>query len=87
VTAAAVSVSGIIGFGGLIVPHAARLALGRPHARLLPIATVWGAGFMVLADLVARSVIAPGEVPVGIVTALVGGPFFLWLLRGRGAAG
>jgi len=87
VTAAAVSVSGIIGFVGLIVPHAARLALGRPHARLLPIATVWGAGFMVLPDLVARSVIAPVEVPVGIVTALVGGPFFLWLLRGRGAAG
>jgi len=85
VTAAAVSVAGIIGFVGLIVPHAARLALGRPHARLLPTATVWGAAFMVLADLVARSVIAPVEVPVGIVTALVGGPFFLWLLHGRGA--
>ncbi|MBX3143174.1 MAG: iron ABC transporter permease [Trueperaceae bacterium] len=83
VTAAAVSVAGIIGFVGLIVPHAARLALGRPHARLLPIAALWGAAFMILADLLARQVIAPVEVPVGIVTALVGGPFFLWLLRGR----
>lgn len=83
VTATAVSVAGIIGFVGLIVPHAARLTLGRPHARLLPVATLWGAGFMILADLLARQVIAPVEVPVGIVTALVGGPFFLWLLRGR----
>ncbi len=84
VTAAAVSVAGIIGFVGLIVPHAARLALGRPHGRLLPIAALWGAAFMVLADLLARMVIAPVEVPVGIVTSLVGGPFFLWLLRRRG---
>lgn len=85
VTAAAVSVSGIIGFVGLIVPHAARLAFGRPHARLLPLAVLWGAAFMVLADLLARSVLAPVEVPVGIVTALVGGPFFLWLLKRRGS--
>ncbi len=83
VTAAAVSVAGIIGFVGLVVPHAARLALGRPHGRLLPVATLWGAGFMILADLLARQVIAPVEVPVGIVTAIVGGPFFLWLLKGR----
>lgn len=83
VTAAAVSAAGIIGFVGLIMPHAVRLAFGRPHARLLPLATLWGAGFMILADLLARQVIAPVEVPVGIVTALVGGPFFLWLLRGR----
>ncbi|HRQ09852.1 MAG: iron ABC transporter permease [Truepera sp.] len=84
VTAAAVSVAGVIGFVGLIVPHAARLALGRPHARLLPVAALWGAAFMVLADLLARMVIAPVEVPVGVVTSLVGGPFFLWLLRRRG---
>lgn len=83
-TAAAVSVAGVIGFVGLIVPHAVRLALGPDHRRLLPLAAVWGAGFMVLADLVARTVIAPAEVPVGIVTALVGAPFFLALLR-RGA--
>lgn len=83
VTASAVSVAGIIGFVGLIVPHAARLAIGRPHARLLPVAALWGAGFLILADLLARQVIAPVEIPVGIVTALVGGPFFLWLLRRR----
>lgn len=91
VTAAAVSVAGIIGFVGLMVPHAARLATGPAHARLLPLAVVWGAAFMVLADLLARTLIAPVEVPVGIVTALTGGPFFLWLLRrsrrGGGAAG
>ncbi len=81
VTAASVSVAGIIGFVGLMVPHSARLVTGPGHSRLLPVAIVWGAGFMVLADLLARTVIAPVEVPVGIVTALTGGPFFLWLLR------
>ncbi len=81
VTAASVSVAGIIGFVGLMVPHSVRLVTGPAHARLLPVAVVWGAGFMVLADLLARTVIAPVEVPVGIVTALTGGPFFLWLLR------
>ncbi len=85
-TAAAVSVAGVIGFVGLVVPHAVRLALGPDHRRLLPIAALWGAGFMVLADLVARTVIAPAELPVGVVTALVGAPFFLVLLRRRSAA-
>ena len=85
-TAAAVSVAGVIGFVGLIVPHAVRLAFGPDHRRLLPLAAVWGAGFMVVADLVARTVIAPAEVPVGVVTALVGAPFFLALLRRRGVA-
>lgn len=84
VTAAAVSVAGIIGFVGLMVPHAVRLARGPTHGGLLPLAAVWGAGFMVLADLLARTLIAPVEIPVGIVTALVGGPFFLLLLRGAG---
>ncbi len=84
-TAAAVSVAGVIGFVGLVVPHAVRLALGPDHRRLVPIAALWGAGFMVLADLVARTVIAPAELPVGVVTALVGAPFFLMLLR-RGSA-
>lgn len=87
-TAAAVSVAGIIGFVGLIVPHAVRLARGPAHAGLLPLAVVWGAGFMVLADLLARTVIAPVEIPVGVITALVGGPFFLLLLqRSNGGAG
>jgi iron complex transport system permease protein len=82
-TAAAVSVAGVIGFVGLVVPHAVRLALGPDHRRLVPLSAVWGAGFMVLADLVARTVIAPAELPVGVVTALVGAPFFLLLLRRR----
>jgi iron complex transport system permease protein len=82
-TAAAVSVAGIIGFVGLIVPHAVRLVLGPDHVRLMPVSALWGAAFLVLADLVARTVIAPAELPVGIVTALVGAPFFLLLLRRR----
>lgn len=84
VTAAAVSVAGIIGFVGLIVPHAVRLALGPRHRQLLAMAPLWGAAFLVLADLLARSLAGPVEVPVGIVTAIVGGPFFLLLLQGRG---
>ncbi len=80
-TAAAVSVAGIIGFAGLIVPHTVRLAVGPDHRTLLPLTLVYGAIFMVLADLAARTVIAPAEVPIGVITALVGGPFFLWLLR------
>ena len=83
-TAAAVSVSGIIGFVGLMVPHAVRLALGPDHRTLIPLAAVWGALFMVSADLFARTVIAPSELPVGVVTALVGGPFFLYLMRRTG---
>jgi iron complex transport system permease protein len=85
-TAAAVSMAGIIGFVGLVVPHAVRLALGPDHGRLLPLAAVWGAMFLVAADLVARTVIAPAELPVGIVTSLVGAPFFLILLRRRTGA-
>lgn len=86
-TAAAVSVAGVIGFVGLVTPHAVRLALGPEHRSLVPLAALWGATFLILADLLARTVIAPAEVPVGIVTALAGGPFFLVLLRrGRGAS-
>jgi iron complex transport system permease protein len=80
-TAAAVSVSGVIGFVGLMVPHAARLLLGPSHRTLLPMSALLGATFMVAADLVARTLISPAEIPVGVVTALVGGPFFLYLLR------
>ena len=76
-TAAAVSVAGVIGFVGLMVPHAARLAVGPDHRTLVPLAAVWGGIFMVLADLVARTLIAPAELPVGIITrARGGGPFF-----------
>jgi iron complex transport system permease protein len=81
---AAVSVSGIISFVGLIVPHMLRLALGADHRLLLPASFVTGAGFMVAADLVARVAIAPAELPVGAITALCGGPFFIYVLRREG---
>jgi iron complex transport system permease protein len=80
-TAAAVAFSGLIGFVGLIVPHMGRLLVGADQRRLLPLSTLGGAGFLVLADLLARTVIAPEELPLGVVTAFVGAPFFLWLLR------
>jgi iron complex transport system permease protein len=80
-TAVAVSVSGIIGFVGLMVPHLVRLTWGADYRRLLPQTLVGGAAFLVLADLLARTLIAPGELPIGIITALLGGPFFLLLLR------
>ncbi|MCX8007688.1 MAG: iron ABC transporter permease [Coriobacteriia bacterium] len=80
VVAGAVSVSGLIGFVGLMVPHAVRLVLGPDHRTLLPASALAGAVAVVLADLVARVVLAPVELPVGIVTAIAGGPFFVWLL-------
>jgi iron complex transport system permease protein len=80
-TAAAVAVGGLIGFVGLFAPHVTRLIVGPSHRRLLPAAALLGATFLVLADLLARAVLAPTEIPVGILTAFVGGPFFLWLLR------
>ena len=79
--AAAVSVAGVIGFVGLMTPHVLRLFVGADHRRLLPAVLVGGAIFMVLADLVARTALAPEELPLGAVTALIGAPFFLWLLR------
>lgn len=82
-TAAAVSVSGLIGFVGLLVPHLARLAVGPDVRRILPVSVMGGAAFLLLADVVARLAIPPSEVPIGIVTALVGGPFFLFMLRRR----
>jgi iron complex transport system permease protein len=82
-TALAVSVAGLIGFVGLVVPHLLRLLLGPDHRLLIPAGVLGGAAFLVLADLLARLLVAPNEVPVGVVTALVGGPFFLWLLRAR----
>lgn len=87
-TGAAVAVSGGIAFVGIIVPHLLRLASGPDHRPLLPNAAIAGALILTLADLVARNVIAPAELPIGIVTALCGGPVFLWiLLRQRGTLG
>lgn len=84
-TGAVVSVSGGIGFVGLVVPHIARIAVGADHRRLLPITVLGGAVFLVVADLMARTVAAPTEIPLGILTAFVGAPFFLWLMRRSGA--
>lgn len=80
-TAAAVSVSGIILFVGLVVPHLMRMAMGPGHRSLLPASALAGALVLVFADLVARTVAAPAELPLGVLTALVGSPFFLWQLR------
>lgn len=80
-TAAAVAFSGIIGFIGLIVPHIIRIAWGTDYRRLVPLSILGGATALLLADLVARTVLTPEVLPVGIVTALVGAPFFLWVLR------
>jgi iron complex transport system permease protein len=82
--AIAVALAGLVGFVGLVVPHAARLLWGAGHARLIPAAAIAGAGFLVAADTLARTVLAPAEVPVGVITALIGAPFFLYLLRLRG---
>lgn len=78
---AVVAVSGAIGFVGLMVPHIVRLAVGSDHRQVLPLAALGGGLFMVVVDLIGRTIIAPEELPVGIVTAAFGGPFFLWLLR------
>lgn len=80
-TAAAVSISGLVGFVGLVMPHAVRLILGPDHRLLIPASALAGAIFIVIADLLARTILAPGEIPVGIITALIGAPFFLYLLR------
>ncbi len=78
---AAVSVSGMIGFVGLIVPHLLRLLLGPDHRQLLPASFLGGAAFLVWADALARTLLGPAELPVGVITALAGGPFFVFLLR------
>ncbi|ARE42424.1 Hemin ABC transporter, permease protein (plasmid) [Rhodovulum sp. P5] len=84
-TGAAVAVSGGIGFVGIVVPHLLRLATGPDHRFLLINAALLGATLLILADVIARAIIAPAELPIGIVTATLGGPFFLWiLLRRRG---
>jgi iron complex transport system permease protein len=80
-TAAAVSISGLVGFVGLVMPHAMRLLLGPNHRLLIPASALAGSSFIVLADLLARTVLAPREILIGEITALVGAPFFLYLLR------
>ncbi|WP_435747549.1 FecCD family ABC transporter permease [Nocardioides sp. SYSU DS0663] len=80
-TAAVVSVSGLIGFVGIVVPHAVRLLFGVSYRVLLPMAMLLGAAFLVVADVAARSVLSPAELPIGVVTAIVGAPFFLLVLR------
>lgn len=82
-TGVAVAAVGIVSFVGLIVPHGVRFVLGADHRRLVPFSALYGATFVVLADLVARVVAAPAELPIGAVTALCGAPFFLWLLVRR----
>lgn len=80
-TAAAVAVSGLIGFVGIVVPHAVRLVAGPVYRRILPLAAVLGGAFLCIADLAARTVLSPAEIPVGVVTAIVGAPFFLAVMR------
>jgi iron complex transport system permease protein len=82
-TGAVVSFSGIIGFVGLIIPHAVRLVVSADHRLLLPVAGLVGGMFLMMADTVARTALSPSEFPVGVITALVGGPIFLWLLTTR----
>jgi iron complex transport system permease protein len=80
-TAAAVSVSGLIGFVGIVVPHAVRLVVGASYRTILPLAAILGAAFLVACDLVARTALSPAELPIGVVTACIGAPFFGFVLR------
>jgi iron complex transport system permease protein len=83
-TAAAVAVAGLIGFVGIVVPHAVRMVVGSSNRWIVPLSAVCGAAFLVLADLAARTLVAPGELPIGVVTAVIGAPFFALLLRRTG---
>jgi len=83
-TGAAVSLAGPVSFVGIVVPHLVRLIVGADHRLVLPASALFGAAFLIACDLLARTVLAPVELPVGIVTAMIGGPFFLWLLFRRG---
>ena len=86
-TAAAVAVSGLIGFVGIIVPHAVRMRCGPAYRRILPLAAILGGAFLCVADLAARTVLSPAEVPIGVITALAGAPFFLVVLRSSRVVG
>ncbi|MSP21493.1 MAG: iron ABC transporter permease [Dehalococcoidia bacterium] len=83
IAATTVAIAGIIGFVGLIVPHMVRLICGGDYRRVLPLSAILGAAFLVGTDIVGRTIMAPQEIPVGIITAIAGGPFFLYLLRTR----
>jgi iron complex transport system permease protein len=85
--ASAVAVSGLIGFVGIVIPHVARRLAGPSYTSVLPLSLLLGAGFLVLADTLARTVLSPAELPIGVVTALVGAPAFVWVLRGTGDVG
>jgi iron complex transport system permease protein len=86
-TAAAVAVSGLIGFVGIIVPHTVRLLSNASYRVVMPVSMVGGAAFLILADVAARTVQSPAEIPIGVVTAFIGAPFFLFVLRSRRASG
>jgi iron complex transport system permease protein len=86
-TAAAVATSGLIGFVGIIVPHAVRLVAGPSNRLILPLSLILGGGFLILADVLARTILAPAEIPIGVITALFGAPFFLLVLRRTRRAG
>ena len=83
-TAAAVSVAGLIGFVGIIVPHTVRLLAGSSYRQVVPLSVLFGASFLILVDLVARTAVAPAEIPIGVITAFLGAPFFVFALRRRG---
>lgn len=83
-TAAAVAVAGLIGFVGIIVPHTVRLLVGASYRSVLPLSILFGASFLILVDLLARTVVAPAEIPIGVITAFVGAPFFVAVLRRSG---
>jgi len=83
-TAAAVAVAGLIGFVGIIVPHTVRLLVGASYRAVLPLSVLFGASFLILVDLLARTVVAPAEIPIGVITAFVGAPFFVAVLRRSG---
>jgi iron complex transport system permease protein len=85
-TAAAVAVAGLIGFVGLIVPHAVRMATGASHRQVVGLSLLFGASFLILCDVLARTVVAPGELPIGVITAMIGAPFFAIVLRRAGGA-
>ncbi len=87
ITGAVVSVSGLIGFVGLVVPHLVRMIWGPDHRFLLPASALAGAILLVFADMIARTILAPSEIPVGVITALGGAPFFIYLLRKKGLVG
>jgi iron complex transport system permease protein len=82
-----VSVAGLIGFVGIIVPHTVRLLAGSSYRRVLPLSVLFGAAFLILVDLVARTAVAPAEIPIGVITAFVGAPFFVLALRRSGRRG